>query len=193
MKIMLKPGEALDIGFYETGDTRDYELDGKITVVFVPETAIRVIADMPDTTGRTGIVYEELFGDAAASHERAKVAAAAVEETRKLAEQELAGPKPTFDPNMYRRTAEQKAFGDKLVAENIRFHFADKLDDYTDAQVADAYERAMDRQFSDNFEDDGARLWFRNLLSKIYDVGEPAAGEHQEVLDAIEAHNSGEE
>lgn len=57
MKILLSPGEKVEIKFAET--------DGVIEVAFAfNEDSIRVTADMPDSTGRVGVIYEERFGAA---------------------------------------------------------------------------------------------------------------------------------
>jgi hypothetical protein len=189
MKISLQPGDVLEIGFHEpTPDkpTGFYELDGALTVFFEKDVRIAVTADLPDGSGREGVIYEERFAqsDLDAGIEKAKA-----EIARVMAEQP---PPPKFDIEQYRMTPERKAFGDKRVAENVRFHFADRLEDYTDTQVADAYERARDdEQFDANFGDNETKVGFRRLLGDLYDTSEP--GEHQEVMDAIEAHNSGEE
>lgn len=62
MKVWLKPGETLQIGFYESDEQRpDHELDGTFTVQFEAETRIAIYADMPDTSGREGCIYEEIF------------------------------------------------------------------------------------------------------------------------------------
>lgn len=52
MKVELNPSESVTVTFAES--------DGEIKVAFC-ETAIRVEADLPDTEGREGIIYEEIF------------------------------------------------------------------------------------------------------------------------------------
>ena len=59
MRIMLKPGETLTVGF---ADENDDDGDGVITIEFGAEV-LTVCADLPDTTGRQGVIYEERFGD----------------------------------------------------------------------------------------------------------------------------------
>lgn len=59
MRIMLKPGETLIVGF---ADENDGDGDGTIEIEFGDEVLI-VRADMPDTTGREGVIYEERFAD----------------------------------------------------------------------------------------------------------------------------------
>lgn len=65
MKIFLKPGEKLIVGFYTpAGDgggwhvPKDMELDGQLKVEFNSETGITVCADMADDEGRIGIIYQ---------------------------------------------------------------------------------------------------------------------------------------
>ena len=53
MKVVLKPGETLEVEFEET--------DGTIIVGF-SETDITVSANLPDTSGREGVIYQEVFG-----------------------------------------------------------------------------------------------------------------------------------
>jgi hypothetical protein len=53
MKVILHEGEKVEVEFAES--------DGQITVEFNP-TDLIVKADMPDTDGRTGIIYQEKFG-----------------------------------------------------------------------------------------------------------------------------------
>ena len=53
MKIVLNPGEKIEVEFAES--------DGCITVEFT-QTSISVNADMPDTAGREGVIYLEEFG-----------------------------------------------------------------------------------------------------------------------------------
>jgi hypothetical protein len=50
MKIELRPGERVSVVFEGT--------DGEIVVRF-GEDALEVVADMPDTTGREGVIYSE--------------------------------------------------------------------------------------------------------------------------------------
>ena len=52
MKVVLKSGEEVVIEFEDS--------DGELTVAFDAD-AIRVKTDWPDTAGRSGIVYEEVF------------------------------------------------------------------------------------------------------------------------------------
>jgi len=52
MKIELAPGETLVVSLKES--------DGEFTIKF-GEDAVTVEADMPDTQGRTGVIYEEVF------------------------------------------------------------------------------------------------------------------------------------
>lgn len=54
--IILKPNESIRIELFETDGsfTVDYNSNG--------DSALRVWADMPDSTGRENIIYEELFG-----------------------------------------------------------------------------------------------------------------------------------
>lgn len=59
MRIMLKPGETLIVGFT---DENEHDGDGTIVIEFEDET-LRVSADMPDSSGREGVIYEEWFGD----------------------------------------------------------------------------------------------------------------------------------
>ena len=53
MIVVLKPGEKVEIQFAES--------DGEITVAF-HEERITVETDWPDTAGRQGVIYEEIFG-----------------------------------------------------------------------------------------------------------------------------------
>lgn len=53
MKIVLSTGETAEVHFDDS--------DGEVCVEFA-EDAIRVSTDWPDTSGRTGIIYEERFG-----------------------------------------------------------------------------------------------------------------------------------
>lgn len=53
MKIILKPGETITVGFHES--------DGEIAVSF-EEKSIDVVASLPDTSGRDGLIYQEIFG-----------------------------------------------------------------------------------------------------------------------------------
>lgn len=57
MKVVLKPGEQVTIEFE---DADGCGLDGELAVAFDTD-AIRVKTDWPDTAGRSGIVYEEVF------------------------------------------------------------------------------------------------------------------------------------
>jgi hypothetical protein len=57
MKVVLKPGEEVTIEFEDADGSG---LDGELTVAFDAD-AIRVKTDWPDTKGRLGIVYEEVF------------------------------------------------------------------------------------------------------------------------------------
>jgi hypothetical protein len=58
MKVMLSPGETLQVGYL---DDDGRETDGGLSVVY-GENSIKVETDWPDTQGRTGVVYEEKFG-----------------------------------------------------------------------------------------------------------------------------------
>lgn len=51
MKIELKPNESIAVTFEETS--------GEIAVSF-SETAVTVMADLPDTLGREGVIYQEI-------------------------------------------------------------------------------------------------------------------------------------
>ena len=52
MRVVLKPNESVDITFEGT--------DGVITVSFARGgMTVQVIADLPDSTGRVGVNYEE--------------------------------------------------------------------------------------------------------------------------------------
>jgi len=53
MRIELQPGEELEVGFTES--------DGTIIVAYT-DTALTVSADLPDSTGREGTIYEERLG-----------------------------------------------------------------------------------------------------------------------------------
>ena len=53
MIVVLKPGEKVEIHFAES--------DGEITVNF-QEDRITVETAWPDTAGRQGVIYEEIFG-----------------------------------------------------------------------------------------------------------------------------------
>jgi len=52
--VVLRPGESVEIQFFEA--------DGEITVEY-GEDAVRVRTEWPDSSGREGVIYEELFGD----------------------------------------------------------------------------------------------------------------------------------
>ncbi len=54
MKIELKPGERITVTLEGT--------DGEIEVAF-NESDVRVTTDLPDSSGREGIIYQECFGD----------------------------------------------------------------------------------------------------------------------------------
>lgn len=99
------------------------------------------------------------------------------------------GPVPAFDIEDHRMTPEKKAFGDKRVAENVRFFYReeDKLAGYTDEQIADAYERWKDDNLDDaNITTLAQRIDYRQLLETLYPAeGDPEPGEHQEVIDAL--------
>lgn len=56
MKIELKQGERITVTFADT--------DGEIEVSY-GENNLTVTADLPDTTGRQGVIYEEVFGPTA--------------------------------------------------------------------------------------------------------------------------------
>jgi hypothetical protein len=175
VKILLKPGEELQVGFYEPGGEGphggDFITDGEITIQF-EKTAIRVSADLPDTQKRVGVIYEELFGQALAAEQMKKIMA------------DLP-PAPKLDPAMYRVTPEQKAFGDKRVAANLREkHDPDGtiFKDYNDTELADAYDVFR----YENTDDDKFPLWLHTPTTS-----EP--GEHQVVIDAIDGCNDGEE
>ena len=59
MVIVLKPGEKIEIQFYET--------DGQIDVEFSHDS-IRVHTDWPDTSNRSGTLYEEKFSRSSFKH-----------------------------------------------------------------------------------------------------------------------------
>lgn len=52
MKVILQPGEKVEVEFADS--------DGQITVEF-NEADITVLADLPDTEKREGIIYQERF------------------------------------------------------------------------------------------------------------------------------------
>ena len=52
MKVVLHPGESVDVEFFES--------DGSIIVAF-NESDISVSTDWPDTEGRKGVIYQEKF------------------------------------------------------------------------------------------------------------------------------------
>lgn len=55
MKVVLEPGEKVVVTFAGT--------DGEITVAFADGGAtVRVEADLPDSSGRSGVIYEERAG-----------------------------------------------------------------------------------------------------------------------------------
>lgn len=61
MKILVKEGEVLEIGFV---DEEGFEVDGNFRVLFDTTEApgeLRVEADLPDTAGRAGSIYSERF------------------------------------------------------------------------------------------------------------------------------------
>lgn len=61
MKVLVKEGELLEIGFE---DEEGFEVDGHFRVMFDAQEArgeLRVEADLPDTAGRTGTIYSERF------------------------------------------------------------------------------------------------------------------------------------
>lgn len=57
MRIELAPGEELTVGFKDTDGEFSIGFDGS-----TPTWAIRVKADLPDSSGRSGIIYEEIGG-----------------------------------------------------------------------------------------------------------------------------------
>jgi hypothetical protein len=62
VKVILSPGEKLEIEFADS--------DGKIEIDFkaaneTDEGHILITADMPDSTGREGEIYKEVFGNPA--------------------------------------------------------------------------------------------------------------------------------
>lgn len=59
MRIMLRPGETLTVGF---ADENDQDVDGTIEIEFGAEVLI-VRTEWPDSTGREGVIYEERFGE----------------------------------------------------------------------------------------------------------------------------------
>lgn len=54
MKLELAPGEKIVVTFAES--------DGEIEVAF-NDISIEVSTDWPDSTGRRGVIYREVFGD----------------------------------------------------------------------------------------------------------------------------------
>ncbi len=54
MQIVLKPGERIDVCFEDS--------DGTIQVAFERD-AIIVSSELPDTSGREGVIYREVFSD----------------------------------------------------------------------------------------------------------------------------------
>lgn len=63
MKIMIRPGEVLDVGFV---DEEGFEVDGEFRILFDSEETpgeVRVEADLPDTSGRAGTIYSEVFDE----------------------------------------------------------------------------------------------------------------------------------
>ncbi len=64
MRIILKPGETLTVGFTDGSDAsgvgRDL-VDGTLDIA-IGTTEITVSASMPDTSGREGVIYQEVFG-----------------------------------------------------------------------------------------------------------------------------------
>jgi hypothetical protein len=54
MQVVIKKGEAVKIGFLDA--------DGVITVTYGKQR-LKVHADMPDSSGREKVIYEEIYGD----------------------------------------------------------------------------------------------------------------------------------
>jgi hypothetical protein len=52
MQVVIKKGEAIKVGFLDT--------DGNITVTY-GKKRLKVHADMPDSSGREKVIYEEIF------------------------------------------------------------------------------------------------------------------------------------
>jgi hypothetical protein len=66
MQVVLKPGEYVEIKLAET--------DGTFRVVY-GQTQVDVRADLPDSSGRSGLIYREKFGGMAKLKEKADQAA----------------------------------------------------------------------------------------------------------------------
>lgn len=189
MKIFLLPGETLLVGFHEAaadGPRDHYELDGTLTISFKKDECIMVEADLPDSAGRTGVIYEERF--AQSERDLLEMAEkAARTEMQAALDKALAEPRPATNMDQYRMTPERKEFSDKRVAENIRFHYreTDKLVDYTDTEVADGFERWRDDDTNDpNLGSLESRTAFRGHLFDLYGHN-PEPGEHAEVVAAL--------
>lgn len=125
--------------------------------------------------------------------------ATAEAETGKLAEQALAEgavrPKLTEEQfkAQYMVTPEAKKRGDKMVADNLRYHYKDKLERYSDTLVADTYEIFRNEHDPNLSTEDPV---FREYLGEPdlppapYTDQEP--GEHAEVIAAL-MNTDGEE
>jgi len=193
MRVLLKPGETLEVGFYE--DEPDLAgawnaLDGNFTIEFeatmegVTAGAIRIHADYPDSTGREGLIYEEIFGHPgpkeAAFYEAidppaeqpvsAEMQKAMDEAMRESAER----PVPAY----WRQTQAEKLAGDAIVARNLREKFKPHLDNWTDdTALADQFEVfRTSTEFLERGED-AFPAWLEPV--------EPEPGEHAEVIDAL--------
>lgn len=57
MRILIKPGETLHVGF---ADSNGYEEDGEFVIRFTSKK-IEVSTKWPDTSGREGVIYREEF------------------------------------------------------------------------------------------------------------------------------------
>lgn len=115
---------------------------------------------------------------------------------QKLLDELTAQPKPAFNIEDYRVSPEAKDRGDRQVAANIRANFPGIIILHTDAQLADAFEVARnDPTFDPNFGNGDSKKFFLELVNDINggEASEPEPGEHQEVIDAINGCNPGED
>ena len=62
MKVILKPGEKLEVAFETTVGKEIIDLDGSIFIEFTFDE-LKVTADLPDSDNRSGVIYSERFNE----------------------------------------------------------------------------------------------------------------------------------
>jgi hypothetical protein len=68
MNIILSPGQAVRVTLEGT--------DGEFIVEWVPNKCVRVKADLPDTSGRVGVIYEEVIPPLSGPRESSRLSTA---------------------------------------------------------------------------------------------------------------------